>query len=380
MAMLVYQRVYSMLLLIREFAQNTSMCQEARIKMDPKGWLVEMTYIQIMSLCFVLFHLISLWWSQSCLIIQIEIVYSIQFYIVTFILTSIHTHTYIHIHTHTYIRTHTDIHACMHTYVHTYGQIYTHTHYHRCSLYARNIPWPWFKFSVSRQPRIMEFRPRCLVPFFCVWLARDERMASCNFRATRFMGKNSFWRFFHDANGYLWFPNTCMKTTMIRKHQPKELADHSPRLPLRISDANGFFGNVFLAEKPGLSTIFWHHKSIMICIANPIHHLWYVKNLHAWRTTLALLCQSFRSIGSSMYNSWSPESELVVCVLELLIRLLLVLRKPATFRFRPEVFIMWFVYTLHFLELQWTNFQWMLCSTATFHCNDLESSTWSNDV
>lgn len=139
-----------------------------------------------MSLCFISFHLLWLWWSQSRLIIQIEIVYSIQFHIMTFILTSIRTHTYVHIHTHTYIRTHTDVHACMHTYVHTYGQTYTHTHYHRCSLYARNIPWPWFKFFVSRQPRIMEFRPRCLVPFFCAWLARDERMASCNVGATRF--------------------------------------------------------------------------------------------------------------------------------------------------------------------------------------------------
>lgn len=41
-----YLVMYSMLLLIREFAQNTSICQEARIKMDPKRWLVEMTYIQ----------------------------------------------------------------------------------------------------------------------------------------------------------------------------------------------------------------------------------------------------------------------------------------------------------------------------------------------
>ena len=65
----------------------------------------------------------------------------------------------------------------------------------------------------------------------------------------------------------------------------------------------------------------------------------------------------------------------MACVLELLIRLLLVLRKPATFRFRPEVFIMWFVYTLHFLELQWTNFEWMLCSTATFH-----AMTWNHPL
>ena len=49
---------------------------------------------------------------------------------------------------------------------------------------------------------------------------------------------------FNDANGYVWFPNACMKTTMIRKHQPKELADHSPRLPPWISDTNGL-GTVF---------------------------------------------------------------------------------------------------------------------------------------
>ena len=231
MAMLVYQRVYSMLLLIREFAQNTSMCQEARIKMDPKGWLVEMTYIQIMSLCFVLFHLISLWWSQSCLIIQIEIVYSIQFYIVTFILTSIHTHTYIHIHTHTYIRTHTDIHACMHTYVHTYGQIYTHTHYHRCSLYARNIPWPWFKFSVSRQPRIMEFRPRCLVPFFAYDLQETKEWRAAISELQDSWGKIHFGDFFMMQMDIFGSQTHAWKPRWFENTNPRNLQTIRPGSP-----------------------------------------------------------------------------------------------------------------------------------------------------
>ena len=258
MAMLVYQRVYSMLLLIREFAQNTSMCQEARIKMDPKGWLVEMTYIQIMSLRFFLFHLISLWWSQSRLIIQIEIVYSIQFHIVTFILTSIHTHTYVHIHTHTYIRTHTDIHACMHACIHMYIHTDKYTHIH------------------------------IITDVLCMLGISHGHDLNSLYRGNRVS-----WSFAHGVS-CLFFAHDLQETKGWRA-AISELQDSMIRPPTQ-----GTFRQ--FAQAPKDQWYQWFRQSMMICIANPIHHLWHVY-LHVWRAILALLCQSFRSIGSSMYKS-----------------------------------------------------------------------------
>lgn len=212
--------------------------------------------------------------------------------------TYIRTHTYAHIHPHTY--RHTCMHACIHMYIHT--DKYTHIHIITDVLCMLGISHGHDLNSLYRGNRVSWSFAHGVSCFFLRMTCKRRKDGELQFRSYKIHGEKFILEVLMMQMDIFGSQTRAWKPRWFENTNPRNLQTIRPGSPL--DQWYQWFRHGFLAEEPGLSTIFWHHKSWWFALQIPFTtYITVRENLHVWRTTLPLLCQSFQSIGSNMYNS-----------------------------------------------------------------------------